>query len=328
MRYFMLFILTFFCIPAMSSEYEIDYIGFSFENDLFFNDDGGYTNGLTINWGYYDVEALDKMSLPTWISYLADKSYLNTFQARKYSINYSIGQFFQTAIDIKETSLIEEDAPYVGLLAWQVNMTAYDNYISDQLSLTFGIVGPLAGAEFVQTQLHDRIDSDQPLGWNNQIDNEAVFRLQAKRLWRSFALPMGTTEIDVITGVNVGVGNLSSESTAGIAVRWGQQLQSSFSSSSPFAVQKLNGLTGTPNGWYIFANISGSYVLNDIFIDGNTFKDSHSVDLIHWQTFATIGAQFNLSDWSIIYSLMYSSDQYQSQSEDTRFGTLTMNYNF
>lgn len=328
MRHFILFILSLFCTPAMSSEYDLDYINFSFENDIFFHDDGGYTNGFIGNWGYYDLPALDKSSLPTWISYLTDKSYLNTFQDRAYSIKYSFGQFIQTAIDIKQTELIAEDAPYLGLLAWKVNVTAYNSYVSDDLSLTLGVVGPAAGAEFIQQYTHNVINANKPKGWDNQIDNEAVFRLQAKRLWRSFVVPMGITEMDVITGLNAGAGNLLSDATAGIAVRWGQQLQSSFSSSSPFAVQKLNAITATPKGWYIFANISGSYVLNDIFIDGNTFKDSHSVDLIHWQAFATVGAQFSLSNWGFIYSLMYSSDQYKSQSEDTRFGTVSVTYQF
>lgn len=328
MRYFKLFILSTFCMPVMALEYEIDYFGLSFENDLFFNDDWGYTNGLIINWGYNDVPALDNLSLPTWISYLTDKTYLNTFQDRQYSIKYSVGQFIQTAIDIKQADLIKEDAPYVGLFAWQANVTAYDTSVLDELSLTFGIVGPVAGAKFIQEYSHNGLNATEPMGWDHQINNEVVFRFQAKRLWRSFVLPMGITEMDVITGVNAGIGNLLSDTNAGVAVRWGQQLQSSFSSSSPFSIQKLNGLTATPIGWYIFANISGSYVLNDIFIDGNTFTDSHSVDLVHWQAFATLGGQFTLSNWSFIYTLTYASDQYQSQSEDTRFGTVSVTYHF
>lgn len=313
---------------SAASDYDLDYFTLSFENDVFYHDDGGYSNGLIINWGYYDVAALDNTSLPSWIAYLTDKTYLTSLQDKKYSVSYTIGHLIQTSTDIKVSELMEEDAPYVGLLAWEVNATAYDEYVSDDLSLTLGVVGPMAGGEPLQKQIHDWIGANEPMGWDHQIDNELVFRLQAKRLWRNFAMPIGPTEVDVITGINGGIGNLRTDANAGVGLRWGQKLQSSFASSSPFVVQKMHGLTPSPYGWYFFANISGSYVLNDIFINGNTFQDSHSVDLIHWQAGASVGAQINLYNWNFIYTLIYTTDQYTTQSEDTRLGTISITYNF
>lgn len=317
-----------FCSSLSASEYDVDYFGLSFENDVFYDEDGGYSNGVLFNWGYYDVDALDDKSLPAWIAYLTDKTYLTTPKDRQYSVRYSIGHLVQTSTEIKTSELMEEDAPYVGMFAWEVNAIAFDEHVSDDLSLTLGIVGPAAGGEQVQSTIHGLIGANDPKGWDHQINNEFVFRLQAKRLWRSFVVPLGSTEMDVITGVNAGFGNLLSDANAGVGIRWGQQLQSSFSSSSPFVVQKFNGLDSTPNGWFLFANISGSYVLNDIFINGNTFSDSHSVDLIHWQAGASVGAQLNLYNWNFIYSMIYTTDQYTTQSEDTRLGTITITYNF
>ena len=114
----------------------------------------------------------------------------------------------------------------------------------------------------------------------------------------------------------------------GIGLRWGQELAANFPSSSPFIVQKLNGLKANPNGWYVFANLSTSFVLNDIFIDGNTFEDSHSVDLIHWQAGLAAGIQVNLYDWNIIYTMIDATDQYETQSDETRWGDITVTYHF
>ncbi|TEW54862.1 lipid A deacylase LpxR family protein [Psychromonas sp. RZ22] len=328
MRYLKLLMLTPFCMPIAASEYERDYFSLSFENDVFFHEDGGYSNGLVFSWGYYDVPGLDKTTLPRWISFLADQTYLPSLEDRQYAISYTFGQFLQTAVEIKDPDLVTEDAPYVGLLAWEVDVTAFNEHVADKLSLTLGVVGPLAGGEYVQKNIHGWIGASEPMGWDNQINNEPVFRVQAKRIWRNAVLPIGPTEVDLITGVNGGLGNLKSDTSAGVGLRWGQELQSSFASSSPFAVQKLNGLTTSPNGWYVFVNASASYVLNDIFMDGNTFSDSHSVDLIHWQAAASIGAQLNLYDWNFIYTLIYSTDQYKSQTEDTRFGTISITYHF
>lgn len=328
MQYFKLLMLSVFSLPAIASEYESDYLSVSFENDVFFDDDGGYSNALVFNWGYYDIPALDQKSLPTWISALAEQTYLPFLPDREYSLRYTVGHFIQTATEIKEEELTKADAPYVGLLAWEVNATAYNDAIYDDLSLTLGVVGPAAGGEYIQKNLHSVIGANEPLGWDYQIDNELVFRAQARRVWRNFVMPVGNTEIDVISGVNVGVGNLLSDARAGGGIRWGQKLQSSFSTSSPFVIQKMNGLMASPDGWHLFANISSAYVLNDIFINGNTFKNSHRVELVHWQTAVSAGAQLNLDNWNFIYTFIYATDEYETQTEDTRFGNISVTYNF
>jgi len=315
-------------MPALASETELDYFTFSFENDVFYHEDGGYSNGLIVNWGYDDLTALNESTLPAWINYLTNKTYLNDLEDRQYSVNYKIGHFVQTASEIKTAKLVKEDAPYVGLLAWEVNASAYNTKKVDDLSLTLGVVGPLAGGEFLQKNIHSLIGANEPMGWDNQIHNEPVFRVQARRLWRNFDMAIGSTEVDVITGVKAGVGNLLSDANAGVGFRWGQKLAANFASSTPFVTEKFNDLKADRNGWYLFSNLSAGYVLNDIFMNGNTFQDSHSVDLIHWQAGLSVGAQINLYNWNFIYTMIYTTDQYESQTEDTRFGTVSITYNF
>ena len=310
------------------AENDVDFFSFTLENDAFVRDDGLYTGGLIATWGYDDVERLDKQTLPDWLAYLAQKSYLNTQQDKRYSITYSVAHLSQTAIDIKVSELIEEDAPYVGMLGWGGQLTAYDQLIIDRLSLTLGMVGPVVGAEFVQEVVHEAIDANEPQGWDHQIDNEPVFRLQVERSWRVYEKTLGSTELDLVTAVNSGIGNLRSDIGAGVGLRWGLDLQSNFSSADAFPAQKLNGGHNSPNGWYCFANASAFYVVNDIFMDGNTFQDSHSVNLIHQQYGVSLGVMANIYNWNIVYTLLQLSDQYHSQSERSRFGSLTLTYYF
>ena len=89
-----------------------------------------------------------------------------------------------------------------------------------------------------------------------------------------------------------------------------------------------NPLGNSKNGWYVFANLGASYVANNIFIDGNTFKSSHSVDLIHEQATLSAGAAMTISNWSFLLSVVRGSDQYETQSEHTRFGSFAISYNF
>lgn len=321
-------LLVILFVPFSYAKNDLDYLSFTFENDAFFKDDGLYSNGLLGSWGYNDLSRLDKQTLPTWLAYLAQASYLSSLKEKHYAISYSIGQLLQTAIDLSQEELVEEDAPYVGLLAWKGQLSAYDDLQNDQLSLILGLVGPASGAEFVQNFVHEITGSTTPQGWGNQINNEFVLRLQAQRLWRIYDMQLKTTDFDMIGGVHGGLGNYRSDIAAGLGVRWGQDLAKNFLSASAFPVQKFNQPQNSPHGWYFFANVSAFYVANDIFIDGNTFQDSHSVDLIHQQFSMSAGFMVNIYSWNIFYTLLHSTDQYHGQNERTRFGSVTVTYNF
>ncbi|MEH6452364.1 MAG: lipid A deacylase LpxR family protein [Psychromonas sp.] len=310
---------------------EIDFFSFTFENDIIFSgEDGGYSNGFIGAWGYNNVPKLDKQVLPLWIAYLADKSYLTSMPNKQYALSYRIGQLIQTDTYVAESSLVEEDAPYAGLLAWEGHINAFDKDVSDQLGLTLGVVGPASGAEQTQKLFHALFGYSEPQGWEHQLQNELVFRLDVMRTWRLYDVPspfMGA-EFDILGGMLGGVGNLRSDIATGINFRWGKELENSFSSATAMPIKKLNQLNNTPNGWYLFANISGAYVANDIFIDGNTFADSHSVDLIHGQTTFSTGVVLNIANWGVVYNMLYATDEYETQTEDTRYASLTVTYNY
>lgn len=328
MKTFIIIVLLLFTPLSYANDEPLDFFSFTFENDYFTTDDGLYSNGLILSWGYNELGSLEIDTLPPWIAYLAQKSYLTSEPNKNYSVTYRFAHLLQTAINARTKELVPEDAPYVGLLAWNGQLSAYDEFSSDQLSLTLGLVGPLAGGEFVQTKVHQAIASKPPKGWDNQINNELVFRLQAQRLWRVYDHSLGLGEFDLITGLNGGFGNLRSDIGAGIGLRWGSALADSFSSASAFPIQKINSVNAGAYGWYFFVNTSAFYVANDIFINGNTFQDSHSVSLIHQQIGISAGIVANFYQWNVVYTLFRQSDEYQGQNETSRYGSITVSYNF
>lgn len=324
------FILMFFSTLAYAEEAlkKRTFATVIFENDAVFRDDGLYSNGIFVNWGYNHVDALDNQNLPNWIAYLAQKTYLVSDEKKQYTVSYGFGQQLQTAIDIDVEELVEEDAPYVALLAWEVNLSAYDDFVNDEIGLILGAVGPIAAGEFAQSAVHDLIGSSEPMGWDNQINNEPVFRAHARRTWRSYQTFFGENEFDFLTGVEGGIGNLRSDLSAGLGVRYGKNLAANFSSASVFPVQKFDGLQSSPYGWYLFLNTSVAYVANDIFMDGNTFQDSHSVDLLHLQAKVSAGTMLNISDFSVLFSLVYSTNEYHDQASHSRYGSIAVTYHF
>lgn len=325
---FFLFLLPSLYVAADGDHGKHKFASVVLENDAFFSDDEQYSHGLFFNWGDTHAKTLDEQTLPTWIAYLAQKSYLVSDINKQYAISYGFGQALQTAVDISVEELLEEESPYVALLAWEVNLLAYDELVSDEAGIIIGAVGPIAGGESSQTFAHQILGAQEPQGWDNQINNELVLRAQARRTWRVYETPLWGGEFDLLTGIDGGVGNLRSDLSTGVGMRFGQQLNKNFSSASVFPVQKFNGLNNSCFGWYLFMNISASYVANDIFMNGNTFEDSHSVDLIHPQSAVSLGFMANVGDFAILYSMLYLSDEYENQSKASRFGSLVLSYHF
>jgi hypothetical protein len=298
-----------------ADELRDDWFTVTLENDLFLGDDNGYTNGIGLSWAHAGLTEFSPDNMPRWLHYLSRNLYISTMPGKQRAVSYQIAQLMQTPSEITIPTLIENEAPYAGLLAWSANLHAFDDRVADRLSLTLGVVGPLSGAEQAQKWVHEITGADEPQGWDNQIDNEPVFQASAERLLRLANFHTGKTfGMDVIGMGNGAVGTIESYLAVGVGGRLGHGLDRSFPTASFLPGRQANPLAGSvTGGWYVFANVQGRFVANDIGINGNTFKDSHSVPLEHWQAAATAGVAFGLKRWAFLLSALVGTDRYEGR---------------
>lgn len=308
----------------------VNWFTVTLENDVFVGEDNGYTNGFALSWAHAGFTEFSPDNMPPWLHYLSKSLYISTMPGKQRAVSYMIGQLMQTPSDITIPTLIENEAPYAGLLFWTANLHAFDERVADRLSLTLGVVGPLSGAEQTQKWVHEIIDSDEPQGWDNQIENEPVFQVSAERLVRLARFHTDkTVGMDVIGMGNGAVGTLESYLAVGVGGRLGRGLDRSFPTASFQPGRQANPLAGSvTSGWYVFANVQGRFVANDIGIDGNTFTDSHSVPLEHWQAAATAGVAFGFKRWAFLLSALVGTDRYEGQPDTTKFGSFSVTYNY
>ena len=146
-----------------------EFFTFTLENDFFVGEDNGYTNGMGFTYGKGPFSEFNNDNLPDWLHRLTRGLYVSTMENKRRGIAHMFFQRMQTPNDIKQKELIVDDLPYVGLLAWQGTLYAWDNRIADQLSLYLGAVGPVTLAEQTQTLVHELTSGDDPKGWDNQI---------------------------------------------------------------------------------------------------------------------------------------------------------------
>lgn len=299
------------------------------DNDAFAGEDDGYTGGVAYNWGYTGFSEFDSEALPTWIQYLTRNLYISTLPDRQRAVAYTVDAKAYTPDDTDSKKNIEDDRPYAGLLLWSGDLYAFNSKIADRLGLKLGVVGPASGAEHLQDLAHSISGTDKVKGWDNQLDNEPVIRLEAERMWRLQEGSLGSVEFDTIGMTQAGIGNLRSDAGLGAAFRIGRNLSDTWATASPDPSKMAHALPGKQRvSWQVFMNVYGSYVANDITIDGNTFEDSHSVSLEHGQAIGALGFAFAYDNWGMLFAYQIGTDRFEEQDYDTKFGTLSMSYRF
>lgn len=299
------------------------------DNDAFAGEDDGYTGGLAYNWGYAGFSEFDSEAVPAWIQYLIGNLYISTLQDRQRAVAYSVDARAYTPDDTDSKKIIEDDRPYAGVLLWGGDLYAFNGKIADRLGLKLGVVGPASGAEHLQDLVHSISGSDKAKGWGNQLDNEPVIRLEAERMWRLKDGSLGNIEFDTIGMAQAGLGNLRSDAGLGGAFRVGRNLSDTWATASPNPSRTAHALPGKQRfSWQVFLNVYGSFVANDITIDGNTFQNSHSVSLEHGQAIGAVGFALAYENWEMLFAYQIGTDQFEEQDYDTKHGTLSMAYRF
>ena len=300
---------------------------FTLENDAFVGDDNGYTNGMGITFAKGPFKEFNKDILPDWLHWLTRNIYVSTMENKQRGVAYKYFQRMQTPADLETEELIVDDVPYAGLLALQTTMYAWDDRVTDQFSLYLGAVGPITFAEETQTYIHGMTGAAEPKGWDNQLENELVFKVEAQRIWNLYRSDSKKLQFDVLGLWGAGVGNLESATKGGFAIRWGTNLRSSFPTFSLQADRQVNTLSlSAGNDFYVFLGGRVGVVFNNILINGNTFKDSHSVPLEHFQDQVSTGAVWSLGHFAFVFQVSSVSSSTTIIDRREEFGALSITY--
>jgi hypothetical protein len=81
-------------------------------------------------------------------------------------------------------------------------------------------------------------------------------------------------------------------------------------------------------GWYLFAGAAGRLVAHDIFLNGNTFRDSRSVDHRPLVADLEFGAAVFWQNIRLSYTQVFRSKEFVAQGRDFSFGVLSLSLAF
>jgi len=292
-----------------------------FENDVLGTDDSDrhYTNGLRLTWQTGENRVWG------WLDGWARRHYFLEPDVRLHA-SLSVGHNLYTPEDLEATEVVADDRPYAAWLHADLGMVGYRDDLMRVLELSVGVVGPAAGGEGFQRWVHRIIDSPDPQGWDNQIGNELALMMVFEQKWRRVYGRAGPVELGLSPHGSVALGNVFTFGGVGGTVRVGRGLAKDF---GPPRIQPAPPGSGwfVPRGgfsWYLFAGVDGRWMLHNIFLDGNTFRSSHSVDkkaLVGDVQFGVAAAALGVRA-GLVYVLR--SREFHGQKEPDHFGSITI----
>jgi len=297
----------------------------SFDNDLFAGTDRYYTNGIQLDW------RSPSENPPAWLAWLNNRPGFLFPEGGAPRWGLSVGQNIFTPSDTTRRNPDPLDRPYAGWLFGAVSLVSSTATAFGGLELQVGVVGPSALGRQVQNGVHRLRNFDRAQGWSYQIKDEVGVNLILARQWRfNRELGFGGLGVGLVPSVTGSLGNVLTYASAGLVLRLGNNLTADFG--PPRNRPALSGSAffepGEGFGWYVFAGIEGRAVARNIFLDGNSFQDSRSVDRIPGVADASLGAVAMWGRTRLAASYTIRSREFSGQPQAAQFGSVSLSVRF
>ncbi|MBL8532007.1 MAG: lipid A deacylase LpxR family protein [Hyphomonadaceae bacterium] len=247
----------------------------------------------------------------------------------------AIGQSIFTPENISANPAPPDQHPYAGWLYLQLMVAAEEDRTDgrtprylDSYELELGIVGPSAMGEESQRGIHQALGAPDPQGWDSQLHDEVAFAVSFDRRWRAlraFIDVPGGLEFDLTPSAGATLGTLRTEARAGVTARLGWRIDNDYG--PPRVRPSLSGVehfSGGPLSWSVFAGVQGRTVAHNLFLDGNTFRDSASVERTPLVADFQTGFAVSAGAWRLAYTYVWRTEEFETQPTRQDFGALAL----
>lgn len=294
------------------------------ENDWFTGSDRDYTNGLRLEY----VSAADDVN--PWLHRIADAHPLIDLGGTQMRQGFALSHVIYTPEDITLADPPPDSHPYAGYLGATGFATARTGNVERTAIIEIGLVGPSAGGKFVQENWHRLLDGDIPRGWDTQLKDEIVFALSGQRLHRLEGPSLFGLQSDAVVHAGATLGTLRTDISGGATLRIGRDLSAEYAPPRLRPALAASGLFSPRERWggYLFAGVGGYVVARDIFLDGNTWQDSRSVDKHALTGDFQAGFALYLYRQRIAFTYVRRTEQFAGRSEPHDFGAVSLSYAF
>lgn len=243
------------------------------------------------------------------------------FKSKTYKTFYG-QQLFYTPGNKQETSIQTSDRPYAGYLAGGYKESTRILREQTTRGIELGLVGEHAYGEEVQRWVHRGLGQRYPKGWDNQLRDEPTILLnyEHQRLHERG-----------VTVYGLHAGNLFTQAYTGAFFQYGTN--NDFINDVTFPRIKRNSLQQDLDRtseftWNTFAGPVARAVFRNIFLDGNTFEDSHSVNSYPIVLEGRIGFHIKYKRFRFGYTYIKQTKEYTTEKKGADFGEVSLDWGF
>jgi len=134
------------------------------ENDAFDGSDDNYSHGSELEYNYWIKDG-----------------------QRAYRVGYGINQLMYSPKDISDPDMPPKtDRPWCGTLSFYRETWEWKSDVEIRTRIGVGVLGPSSGSEYSQKKVHEWLGCQEPMGWDNQMQDEPMLNLYQDRyklLW-------------------------------------------------------------------------------------------------------------------------------------------------
>jgi lipid A 3-O-deacylase len=303
-----------------------------FENDMVGGTDENYTNGVKVSW--LSADLVDWGQHGWRQTFIKCLPFVNRPDGQK-SIGVGFGQNMYTPRDIQARIPDPTDHPYGGWIYLEWAFISKTPHISDTVAIQVGLIGPHSLVEGTQSLVHRTWGIARAQGWSYQLHDEAGVNFVYERRWRLYARSLvHLVGIDFVPHAGASLGNVQTYANAGGTVRLGLNLPSDFG----VQLARPGSVGGTPTddldprvaldhnfSVFIFGAADGRAVARDIFLDGNTFRASRSVNKESFVADLSFGLGLIAGRWQLTYTQVRRTREFTTQrGAHNDFGSMTL----
>jgi hypothetical protein len=244
---------------------------------------------------------------------------------QRYKVGLSLGQNIYTPADTKSAALIPGDRPYAGWLYGSMLAQAQekDGSLLRVVELSLGVVGPSA------LGWHDVINVPHAQGWDHQLHNEPALMLSWERRYRLLTLRNAHTRwADFIGRGRITLGNVHTHLAVGGMARLGWNLPPDFGTDliRPAGGGMANAGPKRHFAAYSYLSAEVRAVGRNIFLDGNTWRASHSVRKRPVVVDGSAGFVLAWPRFQLTYTQDARTKEFSGQQKRDVFGSIAVTF--
>lgn len=309
-----------------NDEWILDRFSFYFEDDIYTNTDDGYSAGERFSWLYFVPE--DKYPI-------YDILFLDFGETHSYFTIALTNQIF-TPTDTQATELIVDDRPYAGWTYFEAGIHKSSSRHLVSFLMKVGVVGEASFSEDLQNGVHRIIGNKTVKGWHNQLNNELGINAKVTHKWLFETKSLDRYGVSFVPFILGELGNIAINATAGASWRFGYNIPKDFGVSSidigadpgiPIYDEYAN-MKKKSTSFSFNVLAAGSAVARDIFLDGNTFSDSHSVEKKNFVGYIGFGFTLRYDKFVFDFIEIHNSKKFKKETKGHGVGTMVFSWLF